>query len=80
MAKGWTCLAAGAAVLVLVGSAVYLSGPAGAGSAAEGPRITMRPPTYDFGTLSMAKGKVQAAFALANTGNRPLTVRAIGTS
>lgn len=35
---------------------------------------------YDFGTISMAKGKVARTFRLRNTGSAPVTIRRMSTS
>jgi hypothetical protein len=35
---------------------------------------------YDFGTISMAKGKVTRTFQLRNTGGTPITIRRMSTS
>jgi hypothetical protein len=42
--------------------------------------ILVEPTHHDFGTISMAKGKVETEFKLKNTSEKPLKIRQLQTS
>lgn len=74
----------GGIIVVLFLALVWASRPA----APSGNAATSGPPGalaaderfYDFGTISMAKGKVTRTFRLRNTGSTPVTIRRMSTS
>lgn len=74
----------GGAIVLLFLVLVWVSRPA----APSGNAATSGPPGvlevnerfYDFGTISMAKGKVTRTFRLRNTGGTPITIRRMSTS
>lgn len=74
----------GGAIVLLFIVLVWVSRPA----APSGNAVTSGPPgaltvderSYDFGTVSMAKGKVTRTFRLQNTGGTPITIRRMSTS
>ena len=74
--------------IVLLGLLIWFSqgasSPADTG-AAVGTRVSqgnliVQDPEFDFGSISMAKGKVSHRFTVKNTGDAPVTVRKIYTS
>lgn len=74
----------GGAIVLLFLVLVWVSRPAApSGNAAvNGPSgiLAADERSYDFGTISMAKGKVTRTFRLRNTGSTPVTIRRMSTS
>ncbi len=56
------------------------NGGAGINAAALIGKLAAEEQSFDFGTISMAKGKVSHAFKVKNTGNEPVPVGKIYTS
>lgn len=50
------------------------------GQKATATKLTAAETSFDFGTISMAKGKVTKAFSVKNTTSEPITVSKIYTS
>lgn len=63
------------AVLVL-GAIVWLARPSASNPSAS-PEVQAN---YDFGTISMAAGKVSTTFPLSNSGTDPITIKKMYTS
>lgn len=80
-----TIIGAGLALLIL-GGLVWIAKPApsepntaAAGNAGTG-ALTTGDHTFDFGTISMAAGNVNHAFAIKNTGSAPIVIKKMYTS
>lgn len=77
-----------AAILVVFGGIVWISnrnsgqtGGAGAATVLQGNgRLEAKEKSYDFGTVSMANGKVARAFEITNTSSETVNVKKVYTS
>lgn len=72
-----------AVVLLVFVVFAWLSQSSGTGTAtgaAGESSLTVEEPSYDFGAISMAAGKVSHSFAVKNSGDGPLTLTKIYTS
>lgn len=72
--------------ITLLGGIVILAGEnqrknnlANVGAASEG-ALTIDESSYDFGSISMADGKVQHEFKIKNNSSKPITINKIYTS
>jgi hypothetical protein len=95
-APAWTgkrkWLVAGAALVVVIGGLVVVARPGAVSAPPEqvqaaapsGPRtpgqLRAIRTRYNFGTVSMARGKVTTVFRIANTGSDPVVIRKLYTS
>lgn len=74
----------GGIIVLLFLALVWASRPAAplGNAAVDGPPgvLVADERSYDFGTISMAKGKVTRTFRLRNTGGTPATIRRMSTS
>jgi len=75
----------GGAIVLLFAALVWVSRPTTpSGSAATGDSspgaFVAEELAYDFGTVSMARGKVTRAFRVRNSGGAPVTIRRMSTS
>ena len=71
------------AVILLIGGAFLLSssGTGGTPTAEGAPsKLVATESSYDFGTVSMAKGKVTKQFMVKNSTSNPITVQKVYTS
>ncbi len=75
-----------ASILIMVFTTLFLGlGLDGSSSVLGAPpprtsKIVIEPESYDFGTISMAKGMVSAAFTIWNRGEAPFRIKAVKTS
>lgn len=69
------------ATFVLIGGLVWLAGRTQTPAVSAGPSmLSANETSYDFGTVSMAAGKVMREFVIKNTGTTPLTINGMATS
>ena len=78
----WIVLGIGVGMFLLVGALIALSPPSAQsqnGAVSDSALSTLET-AYDFGTISMASGKVTVLFNINNAVSSPLTVRKLYTS